>query len=194
MLPSTYARITKYFIIVGLFIFLIISLNLDVIATIFERMNFSEDYSKGLVVVPILLAANLFLGIYFNISTWYKVTDKTKYGAAIAIIGALLTIGLNYWWIPIIGFIGSAYATLICYVFMVILALYFGRRFYPIPYQLKRLAGYIGIAVFLYFLYDLVLANFQFSDIVFWGVKALLLSVFIVLVYRLEKPEISQET
>jgi O-antigen/teichoic acid export membrane protein len=185
--PETYARVTKYFVIAGLFIFLIVALNLDVVASIFDKMNFDSAYQKGLIVVPILLLANLFLGIYFNVSTWYKVTDKTQYGALIAVVGALLTIGLNFWWIPTIGFLGSAIATLICYVVMVIMAFYFGRKFYPIPYDLGALSIYFATALMLYFVFSIVMVNIEPSLAIIWAIKINLLIVFCLVVFFTEK-------
>ena len=185
--PETYARVTKYFVIVGLFIFLLVSLNLDVVATIFEKMNFDSDYAKGLIVVPILLLANLFLGIYFNVSTWYKVTDKTQYGALIAISGALITIGLNFWWIPTIGFLGSAIATLICYVIMVSMAFYFGQKFYPVPYQLAKLFAYIITATLLYATFTFVVQQTNLSASFLWWIKIILIVIYCLIIYVSEK-------
>lgn len=145
--PELYAQVMKYFVIACLFIFLGIVLFLDIV-----QHFIGEAYREGLGVVPILLLANMFLGIYFNLSIWYKLTGQTRYGALIAIIGAIITIALNLWWIPIIGYYGSAWATLVCYLCMTGLSFVWGQKYYPIPYEWKRIALFIGSALAVYFI------------------------------------------
>ncbi|NBT44124.1 MAG: polysaccharide biosynthesis protein [Gammaproteobacteria bacterium] len=106
-----------------------------------------EAYREGLAVVPILLMANLFLGIYVNLSIWYKLTDRTMMGAWVSLMGALVTIGLNLWWIPIYGYMGAAWATLVCYGVMMLVSYILGRIFYPVPYPVGRILGYILLAL-----------------------------------------------
>ena len=105
--------------------------------------------------MSILLLANLFLGIYYNLSIWYKLTEKTKYGAYLSIFGATITLALNFILIPIIGFVGSAWATLICYFSMTIASYYLGKKYFPVPYNIKRIGLYLcsmlGIYFFIYF-------------------------------------------
>ena len=103
-----------------------------------------------MAVVPILLMANLLLGIYVNLSIWYKLTDRTGMGAWVSLAGAGLTIALNIWWIPVWGYMGSAWATLACYFMMVCLSWLLGRLYYPVPYHLIKITGYIGIGLVLY--------------------------------------------
>ena len=112
-----------------------ISLLRDELGLIFIR---NATLREGLYIVPILLFANVFLGIYYNQSIWYKITDKTKYGLLISIIGAAITISLNYLLIPIIGYLGSAITTLTCYLSMVICSHYWGQKFFPVPYDMKN--------------------------------------------------------
>jgi len=100
--------------------------------------------------VPILLLANLCLGIYVNLSIWYKLTDRTLMGAFVSLAGAALTIVLNVWWIPILGYVGSAWATLACYASMAIVSYLLGRHYYPVAYDVKRVIGYITLGVGLY--------------------------------------------
>ena len=133
-----YAKTLKFFVIVGAIVFLGTLLYLDIIKYFLGR-NFYE----GLHVVPILLMANLFLGIYYNLSIWYKLTDKTLLGAYVTVGGALVTIGLNIWLIPIMGYTGSAWATLACYAFMAFASYFFGMKYYPVHYPLGRIALYI---------------------------------------------------
>ena len=106
-----------------------------------------EGYREGLAVVPILLMANLFLGIYVNLSIWYKLTDRTMMGAWVSLMGAVVTIGLNLWWIPIYGYVGAAWATLVCYGVMMLVSYILGRIFYPVPYPIGRILGYILLAL-----------------------------------------------
>ena len=140
-----YAKATKYFIICGLFIFLGVMFYID-----FVKFFIDASYHEGLKVVPILLLANLFLGIFFNFSIWYKLNDMTKYGAYLAIFGAIITIVLNIFLIPLFGYIGAAWATLICYIAMTLLSFYWGQKFYKVPYEIKTFILYFIIALGLY--------------------------------------------
>jgi len=142
-----YARVMKLFVFACLLIFLGIMLFIDVV-----RHFIGADYHEGLAVVPILLLANMFLGIYFNLSIWYKLTGQTLYGAWFAVAGALITIALNIWWIPLMGYHGSAWATLVCYASLAILSWGFGRRHFPVPYQTGRILSMIALAVLIYLL------------------------------------------
>lgn len=154
--PGVYANITTYFSIAGSFIFLTVSL------FAFDLLNFiNPAYTEGVPTVPILLMANLFLGIYFNISTWYKITDKTHFGALISVYGALFTIVFNVLLIPKYGFMASAWITLLCYFSMCLIGLFFGQKHYPVPYAYGKISIYILVPVVLYFLYQ----NFLFSFI-----------------------------
>ncbi|MFN3939279.1 MAG: lipopolysaccharide biosynthesis protein, partial [Chitinophagales bacterium] len=115
--PNTYAKVMKYFVIVCCFIFLGVGMFPD----IFELL-IGANYREGLFIVPILLLANLLLGVYYNQSVWYKLTDKTGFATFIPIAGALVTIVLNYYFIPAFGYAGAAWATLGCYLSMVVLS------------------------------------------------------------------------
>lgn len=145
--PEVYANVMNYFVAVCGLIFLGVTLYIDIIKYFIPN----PDYWVGLKVVPILLMANICLGIYFNQSIWYKMTDKTKFGAYIAIGGAIITITLNLILIPILGYMGSAWATLIVYALMVISSYILGQKHFPIPYNLPRVLGYIGLALILFF-------------------------------------------
>jgi len=142
---NTYAKVMNYFVIACLVIFLGITLFMDVV-----KHFIGPQYHEGLIVVPILLLANLFLGIYFNLSIWYKLTGKTYYGAWFSVVGAVITILLNLWWIPIVGYYGSAWATFICYLLLAILSYLFGQRHYKIPYQVIRILLMISFAVLIF--------------------------------------------
>ena len=116
--------------------FLVIGLFLDVFQKILT-IKFSE-YGEGIHIVPILAMGSVFLGIYYNLSVWYKLTNKNWYGAAITLGGAVITVLLNIWWIPLFGYTGSAWATLTCYASMMISSYLLGQKFYTIPYAVKN--------------------------------------------------------
>ena len=173
---KTYADVLKYFTILASLIFLSVMLYLDVV----KHFVGSSFHSKeGIEIVPILLMANLFLGIYYNLSIWYKLTEKTIYGAILAIFGAVITIILNIILIPKIGFIGSAWATLFCYFSMMIASLLMGRKYYAIPYDLKRVFTYIFLSFALY----KISVYFETSMLI----NTVYLFVFIIAVFVLEK-------
>ncbi len=173
---KTYADVLKYFTILASLIFLSVMLYLDVV----KHFVGSSFHSKeGIEIVPILLMANLFLGIYYNLSIWYKLTEKTVYGAILAIFGAVITIILNIILIPKIGFIGSAWATLFCYFSMMIASLLMGRKYYAIPYDLKRVFTYIFLSFALY----KISVYFETSMLI----NTVYLFVFIIAVFVLEK-------
>lgn len=147
---TLFANVMNWFVIFGLLIFLGITGYIDII-----KYFIGKDYHEGLSIVPILLIANLCLGIYFNLSVWYKLNNKTRFGAYFALIGAGITLALNFILIPYIGYMGSAVATMICYASMMIISWAIGRKHYPIPYQLKTLAIYAGITAGIYGLFTL---------------------------------------
>ncbi|MBL4709055.1 MAG: polysaccharide biosynthesis C-terminal domain-containing protein [Flavobacteriales bacterium] len=135
---ETYATIMKYFVIVCAFIFLAVMLYLDQL----KHFVNNEEYWVGLSIVPILLFANIFLGIFYNLSVWYKLSGKTKYGAYIALFGATITIVLNLILIPRIGYLGSAWATLICYFSMATISYFYGQKHFKIDYSIKSIFFY----------------------------------------------------
>ncbi len=142
---QTYAVLMKYFIIVCSIIFLTVMLYIDVV-----MLFVGEKFRVGITVVPILLLANWFLGIYYNLSVWYKLTDKVIFGAIIGFVGAGITIALNFLLIPLFGYVGSAYATLACYTVMMVVSFIFGQKYYPIPYKLSRNLLYIIFPVIIF--------------------------------------------
>jgi O-antigen/teichoic acid export membrane protein len=139
--PATFAMVLKWFTLCCAFIFVGISLNLGWLAPLFLR---SAVYRTGLGIVPIILMANLFLGVYYNLSVWFKLTDKTYYGTYIGAAGAVLTIALNFLLIPVLGYMGSAWATLACYFMMAALCWCLGERHFPVPYPVVRLMGWLA--------------------------------------------------
>lgn len=143
---KVYADVLSVFVIFCVFIFLVVTLFMDVI-----KHFVGEEFRVGLGVVPILLLANLCLGIYVNLSIWYKLTNRTLMGAMVSLSGAVLTVGLNIMWIPAFGYVGSAWATLVCYASMMTLSYLLGRQYYPVAYNLKRIFGFIALGLALFF-------------------------------------------
>ena len=179
-----YSKVMTYFVIVVTLIFLVISLNLP----IFKWFITKPEYWEGLKVVPILLMANIFLGIYYNQSIWYKLADKTKYGAYISIGGALITLSLNLVLIPIIGYVGSAITTLVVYFSMMVASHYLGKKHYPIKYNLRKIGLYLFSALLLFGLSLLInsdIITFTWSSFLINGCIILL---FIGLILFIERP------
>jgi len=146
---ETYAKILNWFTIIGTVFLLIIVLYID----FFANLLLGKDaYYQALEIVPIILLANLFLGIYINLSVWYKLTDRTKYGMYFSIIGALITIGFNIVFIPKIGYMASAWATLIAYIFMTVISYIYGKKYYSIPYKIQKICVYLFLSITLAYL------------------------------------------
>ncbi|MGE5154005.1 MAG: polysaccharide biosynthesis C-terminal domain-containing protein [Bdellovibrio bacteriovorus] len=174
----TYAVVLNWFVIFCVFIFLLVTLFLDVF-----QYFVGSAYREGLHVVPVLLLANLLLGIYVNLSIWYKLTDRTLMGSAVSIAGAAITVILLVSLVPRFGFEGAAWAHLACYGFMVVVSYLLGRRFYPVPYDLARVGGYIALGLALYGTSLLVVERL---DVNTRAVGAVLLALFLGLVYWID--------
>jgi len=181
--PKIYATIMKYFVIFGLLIFMGMVLFIDVLKFIIDT-----EYHDGLTIVPVVLMANLFFGIYFALSLWYKLTDKTRFGAYIAGIGSLITISLNFLLIPHLGYVGSAIAIFTCFLVMMIISYLLGQKHYPIPYDLKRIFTYFFIAVIIY---GLSTVTATFIPLLKYSGNVFLLFLFFTGVFILEKNEIN---
>lgn len=151
--PALFARVMNWFVVVCCFMFLVISIYVEPIGALLLR---KPEYLTGLSVVPVLLLANLFLGIYYNLSIWYKITDRTYWGTWIGVGGALFTILSNIALIPLLGYMGAAYTTLVCYFLMAIVSYRAGHRYFPVPYDIISLFALIGGAVVLVSLASLV--------------------------------------
>ena len=183
---TVYADVMKYFIIFGLLIFLVVMLYIDIFKYFIGR-----DFHEGLFIVPIVLFANLFLGIFYNLSVWYKLTNLTRYGAIIAICGAVITIILNVMLIPKIGYLGSAWAHFACYFVMMIISYFWGKKYFPINYDLKRIFFYIIIALVLYTVSNYIKPQVFINQIL---VNTVLLIIFIAAVFIFEKPNLVKST
>ncbi len=139
---KVYARVMKFFVIACCYMFLFISLFIEIFAWFFNAIH-KPLWIEGLYIVPLLALGNIFLGIYYNLSIWYKLTDKNRMGAYITIAGALITIGLNIVLIPKLHYLGAAIATFTCYFFMMIVSYLMGQKFYPVPYATKKIIAYL---------------------------------------------------
>ncbi|NQY04697.1 MAG: polysaccharide biosynthesis protein [Flavobacteriaceae bacterium] len=179
--PETYARILKYFTIVG-------SIGLVTIIVAIEPLKhlfINESYYDALEIVPYILLANLFLGIYHNLAVWYKLTDKTRYGMYISLIGAAITILFNVVMIDVIGFMACAYATVTAYGTMMLISYFLGRKHYEVPYDVKRIVFYLILSTGLS-----LISFYQFPDNMWIGTA--LLCVFLAIIFFLERKELKQ--
>lgn len=178
--PELFARINHYFVIVCCLILLGVGINLD----LFKYFLGNSQYWEGLHIVPILLLAYLFLGIYYNFSVWFKLTDKTYWGTIITIAGALVTILANYLLIPRLGYEGSSWATLICYFFMASVCYFAGRRYLAIPYNVGTNLLYILItALVVYAVNSISISNTWVASTFHIVVVAL----FVLVVFLVER-------
>lgn len=179
---ETYARIMKYFVICGSLMFVFTVAYLDLFKMLIVQ---DSSYWIAIDIVPIVLLANLCLGIYFNLAIWYKLTDKTRYGMYFSLIGAVITVAMNYLLIPIIGFMASALATLVAYGAMMVISYVIGKKYYPVPYDIKRIGGYLGIATIIS-----ALSYYGFNQNYWMG--TLLVLLFLVVIVLLERRELQQ--
>jgi Na+-driven multidrug efflux pump len=153
----------------------------------------SKEYWAGKGVIPVLMMANLFLGVYYNLSIWYKLTGKTIWGAWLSVIGAIITLALNFWWIPlsadhlIYGYYGSAWATFICYGTMMILSYLIGQKYFPVKYNLVKFFGYLGLSFLLYYVSTLIRIPHRVPSMAF---HTLLIMIFCTTVLLIEKPKL----
>jgi len=177
--PALFAKVNHYFVVTGCIVLLGISLNLEIL-----EHFIGTSFRSGMHIVPILLMAYLLLGVYYNFSVWFKLTDKTYYGTIITVAGALITIAGNFWLIPLMGYTGSSWAALLCYALMAALCYYFGQKYYPVPYQTFKMMSYLVIT----FLIALLVNSYPIQN--FWmsiGLHWLILIVYLVVVFLIER-------
>lgn len=153
--PKTYARVMKFFVITITLMFLAVALYID----FWKYFIQNETMWQGLKVVPILLFANMFLGIYYNLSIWYKLSKKTSAGAWITLIGALITLLVNFIFIPRFSYMACAWATFLCYGTMMVVSFVWGQKVYRIPYATKKLCAYMVIVAILYLVHHFVVTQ-----------------------------------
>ena len=179
---KNYAKILELFVALGSVILLFVVVFADLLKPYIVR---SEDYWEAMWIVPIVLLANFCLGIYHNLSVWYKITDRTKFGAYISVFGAIITLVINIFFIKTYSYKASAIATLVAYSSMMFLSYYFGRKYYPIPYNLKKIGLYLFVSVMFS-----VISFYYFRENYVVGIP--LLIVFLGITYALEKEQINQ--
>jgi O-antigen/teichoic acid export membrane protein len=186
-----YARVMKFFIIICCFMFLVIALFLDfwqlLIAAKFK------SYAEGIHIVPILAMGSIFLGIYYNLTVWYKLTNRNMTGAYITIAGAIITIVLNILLIPRFHYTGSAWATFTCYAFMMAVSYALGQKYYPIPYAKKKLIAYLAICSLMYITHEMIASHIDHKAphylYVYYGTSLLFIGLFALLILKVEKKE-----
>ncbi len=179
---KNYAKILEFFVAIGSVILLSVVVFADVIKPFVIR---SEDYWGAMAIVPIILIANFCLGIYHNLSVWYKITDRTKFGAYISVFGAIVTLVINFLFIETYSYYASAVATLTAYAFMMLISYFLGRKYYPIPYNLKKIGLYLILSISLS-----VLSFYYFRGELLIGISMLI--VFLGIVGFSEKNQIEQ--
>ena len=188
--PKTYARVMKFFVIACCFMFLVVALFLDFWKLLIAA-KFPE-YAEGIHIVPILAMGSVFLGIYYNLSVWYKLTNKTMYGAYITIAGAIITIALNIWWIPTFHYTGAAWATFFCYAFMMVASYLQGQRYYPVPYATKKLIAYLVIVTLIYVVQWTICKFTPKLIFLHFATGLVLLGAFGLFILKIEKREFAR--
>lgn len=188
---QAYADAMKFFVLFGLLIFLGVMFFLPVI-----KHFVSERYWPGLNVVPVMMIAELCFGVFFNLSLWYKLTDRTRWGMYFSLVCFMLMLALNVWFVPLIGipdgYMGSAYAALISYAAVMLLSYFVGRHYYPIDYDLKRIGAYTLLAAALWGIGEWACA-FPDSAALRYGCRSLLLIVYMLCICLTEEvPMISR--
>lgn len=183
--PKVYARVMKFFVIVICVMFLIAALYINIWKEIIIR---DPKMWEGLKVVPILLFANMFLGIYYNLSIWYRLSHKTTAGAYITLTGAAITLIVNYFFIPHFGYMASAWATFLCYGSMMVISYQWGQKAYRIPYATKKLVAYMVIVALLYFIHHFLTLAWK-NNFFSFGLATVLTSAFVLFVIKIERKE-----
>ena len=180
--PTLYAKVMTYFVIFCLLIFLGVMFYMDILQHFVGRNG--SDYREGLRIVPIILIANMFYGIVFNLSIWFKLSDKTYYGTIIAVIGSIVTLLCFFILIPRIGYMGAAIAHLACYTVMMSVSYFWGQRIMPIPYQIGRITIYCIVAAILFFVSTL---TSEMSALLKLSLNTMMILMFLGIVFIMER-------
>lgn len=182
---KVYAVIMKYFVILGLIIFLGVMFYMDILK--FFIGSSKSGYHEGIKVVPWLLMGNLFLGVFYTQSLWYKLTDQTHFGARFAIVGAVITIVLNILLIPVLGYMACGYAFFAASLVMTITSYIVGQKYFPVKYDLKRMGAYFLVAMTLY----LIANYFVLGDVILrLSFNTILLLIFFMFILVKEKADL----
>lgn len=179
---QSFSDATRYFIVFGLLIFLVTTGYIDVI-----KYMIPASYHEGLKVVPIVLMGELFFGIYFNLSLWYKLTDQTRWGAYMSLIGFAITIFINIMFIPRYGYMACAWASFIANLAMMVISYFLGQRNYPIPYNLRSAGLFFLLSMILFEGITITYMNVNFL----WlrlGINTTLILIYLVVVIKKELP------
>jgi len=183
--PALFAKVNHYFVIVCCVVLLGISINIDFIKLFFV----GEEYWVGIGIVPVLLVAYLFLGVYYNMSVWFKLTNKTYYGTIITLIGVFITVAGNFILIPVAGYMGSSITAFLCYFTMAVVCYIIGQRYYPIPYSITKDLSYIIIT----YCIILTATNFSFANLwVNLGFDLGVVIIFCGVIFLLERKSLAQ--
>lgn len=177
---EAYADAMKYFIIFSLLIFLGMVFYLDIF-----KLLIREDYWSGLKVVPIVLFSYIFQGVFFNLSLWYKLVDKTMYGAWFSVLGLVITLLINIVFVPIFSYMASAWAAFACYLVMMLVSYYFGQKHLPINYDLKTIGLYTGLTVALFVLSLLIKTPYGVLNL---ALKSVLMFVYLYILVKRDFP------
>ncbi len=183
---SVYATILNYFVWFGLFIFLGVTFYIDII-----NLLLVKDYIVGNEIIPVVLIAQLFSGIYFTLSVWYKLTDKTIYGAYMSVIGSVFSVSLNFILIPVLGIMGAALSGLVCFFVMFILSAYWGEKHFSVNYQWLKIIYYFIFVAIIYsvgvylvpFLLKMIVSNTILYNIISFIIRTLLILFFVIIIY-----------
>jgi O-antigen/teichoic acid export membrane protein len=186
--PETYARVTKIFVIICCYIFIAISMNLNILVLLIASKH--KEFAEGIHIVPVLTIANIFLGIYYNLAIWYKITNNTLKGAAITIMGVVITIALNIALVPLFHYTGAAWATCACYFFMMVVSFFWGQKYYKIPYETLKLISYLMLVVSMYLFYTFITYKFNIHNFYIQFIAfAIIIAIFTLVVLKYDKHE-----
>jgi O-antigen/teichoic acid export membrane protein len=173
-----YAKVMDYFVFFGLFVFVFVTLFID-----FTKYIIDKSYHEGLGIVPVLLIGKIFFGIAFNLSIWYKLTNRTNFGALLAFIEVIISILLNIVLIPVFGYVGSAWAAASAYFVMMFVSFWLGNKYYPIKYNYLKVLLYFSTAICIYFLNLYLRSSFNYYLVV----NLLMIILFFALFIYVEK-------
>ncbi|MCU4174111.1 lipopolysaccharide biosynthesis protein [Carboxylicivirga sp. N1Y90] len=173
-----YAVILKYFVIFGILIYVGVLLLIDVV-----NLLLLPDYIEGNIIIPYILLGQLFFGIYYSLSLWYKLTDRTHYGAYISGFGAFLVLILNLILVPKFGYLGAAISSFICFLGMMVVSYLYGQKFYPINYPLKTILAYILSGILLVKIVNLLLID---NDLFYLAIKGFIFVSYVFIIFKIE--------
>ncbi|PIQ47250.1 MAG: polysaccharide biosynthesis protein, partial [Cytophagales bacterium CG12_big_fil_rev_8_21_14_0_65_40_12] len=180
--PALFAKVMHYFVIFNIAIMVAIAVNIELIADIFLGR---PEYKAALYVLPVLLLSKLFFGVYVNLSVWFKIKDKTIYGTYFTLIGAVITLAGHLFLvtIPSVGYFGSAISALVCYAVMCIMCYFKGRKVFAVPYNFKKLAIYLAIAMAIIYASNPIALDNSWLQ---YGLDLVITVAFLVFLYLLE--------